>query len=45
MMNGMQNPNQQVKIKPEVKENKYSAREKIENILKKREKKMEDKKQ
>lgn len=42
MINAMKNPNQEVKVKDE-KKNEKSAREKIENILKKREKKLEAK--
>ena len=44
MMNAMKNPNQDVKIKDD-KKDKYTAREKIENILKKRDKKLEAKNQ
>ena len=44
MLNAMKNPNQDAKIK-EDKKDKYTAREKIENILKKREKKLEAKNQ
>ena len=43
-MNAMSNPNHDVKVKEE-KKDKYTAREKIENILKKRDKKIEAKNQ